>query len=194
MSLEQIVTSFGYPAILLGTFLEGETILIIGGFLAHDGYLDLPRVILTAFAGTLLGDQLFFYIGRWKGPAAVAARPRWSARAKRLSGILQRHQNWVILGFRFLYGLRTITPFVLGASGIAPLRFLVLNVLGAAVWAIAFGLLGYGVGQTLHLILADVKRYEMLLAAVVLGAAATIWLIVRARRTLALPREDRRSR
>lgn len=59
MSLESLVTSYGYPAVLVGTFLEGETILVLAGFLAHRGYLDLPLVILTAFLGTFTGDQLF---------------------------------------------------------------------------------------------------------------------------------------
>jgi membrane protein DedA with SNARE-associated domain len=186
MSLEQIVATFGYPAVLLGTFLEGETILIIGGFLAQHGYLELPWVVVCAFTGTLAGDQLFVYLGRWKGMAAAAARPRWRARIDRLSRILRRHQNWVILGFRFLYGVRTVTPFVLGASGIAPLRFLVLNILGAAIWAVAFGAIGYAIGQTLGLVLADVKRYELLAAAVVLAAGVLVYLVVRTRRTLAL--------
>jgi membrane protein DedA with SNARE-associated domain len=52
------------PGILVGAFLEGETLLVIAGFLAHRGYLGLPFVIAAAFAGTLAGDQLYFHIGR----------------------------------------------------------------------------------------------------------------------------------
>ena len=47
----------------------------------------------------------------------------------------------MILGFRFVYGLRTVTPFVLGAAGTRPGRFLALNALGAAAWSVAVGLL-----------------------------------------------------
>lgn len=67
MNLEEVVTHYGYIGILIGTFLEGETILIIAGFLAHRGYLELPFVIVAAFFGSLIGDQLYFYIGRFKG-------------------------------------------------------------------------------------------------------------------------------
>ncbi len=184
MNLEQLVSQYGYLAILIGTFLEGETILLIGGFLAHARYLELPWVIVAAFVGTLSGDQLFFYIGRWKGPGAVAARPRWKARAERIAAILRRHQNWLILGFRFLYGLRSVSPFVFGASGIHPVRFLVLNIIGAGIWAVAFGVLGYALGQTVHALLADVKRYERLVVAVVIALVGMAWLLLRLRKML----------
>ena len=38
INLEPLVSTYGYPALLVGTFLEGETILVIAGFLAHRGY------------------------------------------------------------------------------------------------------------------------------------------------------------
>ncbi len=65
MTLESFIQTYGYLALLVGTFLEGETILVLAGFAAHLGYLNLPWVILVAFVGTLSGDQLFFYLGRW---------------------------------------------------------------------------------------------------------------------------------
>ena len=75
--------------------------------------------------------------------------------------MLNKHQVLLILGFRFLYGLRTVTPIVLGASRISPLRFLVLNVLGALTWTIVIGVMGYMFGHTLEVIIGDVKRYEL---------------------------------
>ena len=50
-------------AVILGTFLEGETILVLAGLAAHQGYLSLSGIILAAFAGSLCGDQLFFFWG-----------------------------------------------------------------------------------------------------------------------------------
>jgi membrane protein DedA with SNARE-associated domain len=40
MTLESILDPYGYLAVLVGTFLEGETILVLGGFAAHRGYLQ----------------------------------------------------------------------------------------------------------------------------------------------------------
>ena len=60
MDLQSIIENYGYAAILIGTFLEGETILALAGLAAHQGYLALTWVILAAFLGSLCGDQLFF--------------------------------------------------------------------------------------------------------------------------------------
>lgn len=80
--MEQLVTDYGYLAILIGTFLEGEVILVIGGFLVHRGYLDLPVVIAVAFIGTLVGDQLYFNLGRTRGKRFTAKNGPWGNDAK----------------------------------------------------------------------------------------------------------------
>ena len=86
----------------------------------------------------------------------------------------------MIFGFRFLYGLRTVTPIALGASRIAPLRFLILNILGALTWTIVIGVMGYMFGHTLEVIIGDVKRYELWLF---IGLAA-LGVIIRTVRLL----------
>jgi membrane protein DedA with SNARE-associated domain len=177
VSFENFVESYGYLAILIGTFVEGETIVVLGGFLAHRGYLDLPAVWLAAFAGTFGADQLFFYIGRFHGAGFLDRRPAWHAKSQRVFELLHRHQIWVILGFRFLYGLRTVTPLIIGASRISPWRFFVLNGLGAAVWAVALGTLGYFVGQAMETLLGEMKRYELPVLGGIIGAGVVIWAI-----------------
>lgn len=177
MVLEALITQYGYAAIGVGAFFEGETVLIMGGFAAHRGYLELPWVIFYAFLGTLSGDQLYFYLGRIKGVQMIEKRPVWQKRSQKVFSLLKNHQTWLILGFRFLYGIRTVTPFIIGASGISPLRFLILNVLGAALWAIVIGTMGYLFGHTLEIILGNIKQYELLIFAVLAGMGLFIWLI-----------------
>jgi len=173
MSLEALIVQYGYLALFVGTFLEGETILIIAGYLAQEGLLDLPLVIVSAFLGTFAGDQTFFFLGRWKGVSFLARRPSWRRNTERAFALLNRHQVGVILGFRFLYGIRNVTPFVIGSSGLHPARFFVLNCLGAATWAIAFGSMGYHLGTFAETVLRDVKKYER----VGLGAFCAIALV-----------------
>jgi membrane protein DedA with SNARE-associated domain len=177
MSLENLIHNYGYLAILIGTFLEGETILLLGGLTAKLGYLKLPWVITCAFFGTLAGDQLFFFLGRYRGAAFLQRRPSWRQRAAKVDDILQRHRIPIILGFRFLYGLRTVTPFVIGMSRIPILEFMILNILGAAVWAIVIGGLGYIFGHGLELLLGDIRRYEIEILGLALVAGVLIWLI-----------------
>jgi len=177
MSLEELITTYGYAAVGIGSFLEGETVLVLGGFAAHRGYLELPWVIVSAFLGSLFGDQLYYFIGRIKGKSILEKRPRWKAKSEKVFSLLHKHQILLILGFRFLYGLRTVTPFVIGASKITPTRFIILNILGAAIWAVIVGGMGYLFGYTLKIFIDNVKKYELLVFAGLTGVGIIIWLL-----------------
>lgn len=177
MALEQLIDSYGYIAVLVGTFLEGETVLVLGGIASKLGYLELPWVIACAFTGTLFGDQLFFFLGRYRGQAFLEKRPLGQSRADKVHRIMESHRIPIILGFRFLYGLRTVTPFVIGMSSIPFAEFAVLNVIGAAVWASVIGVLGYIFGHGLELILGNLMHYEMEILAAVLLTGLVTWII-----------------
>ena len=174
--LEEIVTRFGYPAVFIGTCLEGETILIVAGFVAHQGYLKLSWVILAAFIGSLAGDQFAFFLGRYKGGPMLERHPSWQAKAIKADRLIARHAVWIMLGFRFMYGMRTITPFIIGTTRISTLRFLALNVAGALVWAIAISCLGYLCGTTAETLLQNVRRVEHWIALVIICVGAAAWL------------------
>jgi membrane protein DedA with SNARE-associated domain len=61
--LESFLAKYGYLAILLGSVFEGETIMIMGGFSAHRGYLDLlPWVVLAGFAGNFIQNQVYLQL------------------------------------------------------------------------------------------------------------------------------------
>lgn len=177
MNLEEVVTHYGYIGILIGTFLEGETILIIAGFLAHRGYLELPFVIVAAFFGSLIGDQLYFYIGRFKGREFIRKKSNWKSKTNHVFRLLNKYHILFILGFRFLYGIRTVAPFALGASSISPIRFLVLNIAGALVWAIVIGMLGYYFGYAIEMLIGEIKQYEEWVVIGLLLFGTAVWVL-----------------
>jgi membrane protein DedA with SNARE-associated domain len=160
--------------LFVGTFLEGETILIIAGIAAQDGTPNIILVILAAFAGSLSGDQTWFFVGRCKGKAFLARRPAWQQRADKVFRILERHHVLLLLGFRFLYGLRNVTPFALGMSEVRTFRFILLNTIGAAIWALSFGMAGYLLGAAIEDVL---KHYKIPVLVGLCVAVAIVWLL-----------------
>lgn len=166
--LADLIERFGYLVVFVGTFFEGETVLVIGGFAAHLGHLYLPGVMLAAFLGSYAGDQLWFHLARRYGRQWLARRPRLLAKVDRVHHRLGRHADWFVLTFRFLYGIRSVGPMALAMSGYPPRRFLVLNGIAAAVWAIAVGWAGYLFGEAFELMLGKVKDVQLK----ILGAAA----------------------
>jgi membrane protein DedA with SNARE-associated domain len=175
--MESLIEHYGYWGILLGSFLQGETILILGSFAAHQGYLELPRVILCAFAGTLLSDQLLFFLGAQHSQALLKRCPTWTPRIGKLHQQISRHKIPIILAFRFWYGFRFITPFALGMSKVPWLAFIFFNIFGAILWAVVIGYAGYLFGHALSIILGKLKHFEALVLAGLALLGATIWLI-----------------
>jgi len=175
MTAEAFVSTYGYAALFVGTFLEGEFILVIGGVLAHSGHLELFWVIIAAFLGSLSGDQFYFFMGRLKGRQILARKPRWKARADRVEEMLHRYRAIFLMGFRFVYGIRTATPFAVGMSSVPTLYFLTLNTAGALLWAAAIGSGGYFFGAALEALLRDIERYEMWAALAIASLALAAW-------------------
>ena len=163
MSLETFFGTYGYPALLAGTFFEGETFLVLAGFAASLGYLDIPWVILVAFVGTFSGDQVFFYLGRRHSvmvQSFLDYYPAWQNRIGRVQGLIERYQTALVFVFHFLYGLRIAFLLVIGLSRIPAGRFFVLNFVSALVWAIVIGMVGYLFGSALAMIIGDLKDLE----------------------------------
>jgi membrane protein DedA with SNARE-associated domain len=175
---ESLITDWGYAAIALGAFVEGETVLLAAGALAQRGLVSLPLVVLCGIAGSVGWSQLWFHLGRRFGRAALERRPAWQARSDDMQRWLTRYEHLFVLGFRFISGVGTAAPVLLGASGYHRRRFTALDTLGAGLWAAAFGSTGYGIGVGLRRLLG--RGGGLLeLVAVVVTVAATVGLGLR---------------
>jgi membrane protein DedA with SNARE-associated domain len=186
MSVEVMIMTYGYPVVIAGALLEGETIVLTAGFLAHRGYMSLPLVILLAFIGGFAGDQLFFHVARKSGVPFLARSPLWKSRLGRVRLLLDRFGTLFVVGFRFLYGLRIATPVILGMTGYSARRFILLNAVGAILWAASVPATGYLLGHVLGL-LVDIKKYEKWVAAGILAVGIVAWFINRIRIRKAKP-------
>lgn len=174
--IESLIEQYGYVAIVVGAFLEGETIVVLGGFAAHRHLLTLPGVMISAFAGAIASDQLFFFLGRRHGDRLLARFPRWKPGVSRVRRLLNRYHMVLIVLFRFLYGLRNITPFALGMSDVPTARFVTLNMCGAAVWAVSVTLVGWSVGEAAHQFLGHLQQYERTVGGAIIAVGLALWL------------------
>jgi membrane protein DedA with SNARE-associated domain len=178
----ELIEKYGYVAVFVGAFLEGETLLVIAGFLAASGgYLDLGAIIACGFAGGLAGDQTYFYLGRARGRQFLDHRESWRPRVAWLEALFTRHATLLMLGYRFMYGVRLVTPMFLGAFRVGRLRFLAFNVVNASAWATIVVGLGYLFGEVVTDVFDQIRRYELLLVALLAVIGIAIWLLLRIR-------------
>lgn len=175
--MEELISTYGYPAIVAGTFFEGETIVLVAGYLANRGYLALQGVAICAFLGSWAGDTLYFFVGRRWGGRLLQRYPARRPAADRALRMLHRYHVVFILSFRFIYGLRTVSPFVIGMSEVPATRFVLLNMLASAIWASAFSVGGYLLGTVLEAMLKKAERFEAFVIGGLVVAGLVGWLV-----------------
>lgn len=186
MTLEYapLIEKYGYLATFLGTVLEGESLLILSGLAAHRGYLSFLLVVLVGALGGMLGDMAFFLLGRHYGNDLLARFPRFAPAAGRVHRMIERHSAATILGVRFMYGLRTAGPAIIGTTRVPFVEFALLNSLGAALWSACWAGAGYVLGKAAEQLLGDLARVERELFGVVIVAivfAVVAYYVWRAR-------------
>lgn len=170
IDLPGLIEAYGYWAVLVGAFLEGETILALAGLAASRGYLDFYTVVAVALIAGFAGDQFYFFVGRYNGARILARFPDAEARAHRFDALLSRWHAPLIIAIRFMYGLRIVGPILLGMGRCPAWKFVVFNFIGAAIWAPLVASIGYVFGTIVKSVLSDVERYEIWLFAAVVGA------------------------
>ena len=176
--IEVLLAQYGLVAVFIGTFFEGEIVVIAGGLLARLDFLYLKEVLITAFVATFLGDQFFFYLGRKKGIAFLEKKGRkhWRKRAEKVHDLIHNHQNKILFGYRFLYGLRIPTLFAIGTSELSTKKFVLLNLLNSVIWSCLFVFGGYFFGDLFTLIIDNIKTYERELFIGVGIVALIVWV------------------
>jgi membrane protein DedA with SNARE-associated domain len=174
--LKEYLQVHGYWVLFLGTFLEGETILIFAGFLACEGYLSIWGVILAAFAGSCLGDQFYFHLGRLKGPFFLKLFTCFARKFRKGLRLIERYGSFVAFVSRFTYGFRIVLPVILGMTTFKSGRFLVLNIASALSWAVLFSCAGFLFGKGASLFVDNLERYQPYLLLILAACTGSLWL------------------
>jgi membrane protein DedA with SNARE-associated domain len=179
------IRDYGSAAVAVGILLEdfglpapGETMLITGAILASRGTIDITWLLLAAWLGAVIGDNIGWCIGHWGGQRLMV---RYGSRVgitqqklARVEGFFARYGDVVIVFARFVVLLRQFNGIVAGTLGMHWARFLVLNAIGAALWVGWWGLIAYFLGRSVLRFIEQAGQIENLLFVL----AAVILLIV----------------
>ncbi|MES2252694.1 MAG: DedA family protein [Pseudomonadota bacterium] len=175
------VHNWGYIAVFLGSLVEGESVILTASAMARLGHLSILKVGLIAFVGTLIADQGLYLVGWFYGDAIFARFPKLKHKSARAFELLHKYDILFIISCRFIYGIRIISPIVIGAARVKPLRFMPLNFVSAAVWAAISCTGGYMLGAIMLEAFQHFHMVQKYLIFGVLGLLALIFIIVQIR-------------
>ena len=169
LEMEKFINEFGYIALMVGTFFEGETAILTASSLIYRGLFEFPFTVLAAFFGSFVSDWIYYLIGRLNGKMFIAKRPKIEAKVKPITDFFHRHKFQILFSYRFLYGFRVVIPLVIGMSGLPPLRYLFYTIVTGLIWATTISTAGYWAGRLLTI---EVKTFENNFLYIMLGFAA----------------------
>lgn len=163
MTIDALIQNYGYWIVFFGAAIEGESIILAASAMAATGELSIVKIGILTFLGTLIGDQGIYLLGMFFGEKihgwVLKKFPKFQEPMEKALDFLNRNRIAYILSFRFIYGIRIISPFIIGLQGVPFGLFSSLNVVAALVWTVLSCALGYAVGLSLGLVLGSFVKY-----------------------------------
>ena len=151
--------SITYILFFLGIFLEGELILLSAVIAAHQGFLNIWLVVAFAILATIISDVVYFNLGKHKAKKWLA-KSKFAAKYEVVQNRLIKNRTKMLLTYRFLYGMRIITPFVLGTQEVTFLKFIKYSIISTLIWCFLFVALGYAFGEVIINSLKHIQQIE----------------------------------
>ncbi len=175
---QHLIEQYGYWAVFIWTFIEGETVFVAAAALTAVGILEPWKVIIVAASGAFSGHAFFFTLGRWKGLSIIESMPFLQRHYSKVNVILDKYAHWSIFIFQYLYGTRIVAALLFGCSSISSWRFYLLQVVNCISWSFVV----YAVGHTLGMAgLAILNRFGVfgLITALIVAVCVGLMIYLR---------------
>jgi membrane protein DedA with SNARE-associated domain len=192
--IKEIAEKYGYLSVFTGILLEnlgiplpGETITIVGGFLAGSGELNYWIVLASAASGAFLGGVCGYFIGKsggWVLMQKIAKVFRVSdKKLEEIKGKFAENAVKAVFFGRFIALLRIFASPMAGVVEMPLPKFLGVNLASSLSWAAIMTGIAYTVGKfvSLEQLIAWVGQFAivaLLIAAAWIGVP--LWLESRA--------------
>lgn len=151
-----LIAKYGYVILFLYSLGGGFIALVGASVLSFAGKMDLSLSIFVAIVANFLGDWLLFYIARYQKSMMQPYLTQHRRKLALVHILMRKYGSIIIVVKKYIYGLKTLVPLAIALTPYSLAKFNLYNAIGAIVWGISIGLLGYFSGGIL------IKGFEML--------------------------------
>lgn len=170
--------SFGYLILFLYSMGGGYIAILTAAVLANIGKLDLSLSIMIAISGNALGSSLFAVFARTQ---QAEVRKMFAKHKRKIAymQIMVKKYDWgLFLISKYLHGIRTFVPIAVGISQYNIAKFIIINCVGAVIWGISLGIIGYYASGFFLQVIQVLLAYPYLLPAAFIGIVLFIVFIL----------------
>ena len=180
--LSHLAEAWAYVTLGASGIITEEAAPIVGGFAAHEGHLGLVRVMIACAIGTWVGALLLYALGRWRGKW-VRKRFRRAGRYVTRMLVFVRRSPWrSAFAVRFAFGARIVLPLACGAARLRLPIYVIGTAIASVIWSVAFTFVGWLFGETALLMLGHIRKYEDVVAALLVVGVVLVFIVVVRRR------------
>ncbi|WDL74190.1 DedA family protein [Helicobacter winghamensis] len=151
-----LIAKYGYVILFLYSLGGGFIALVGASVLSFAGKMDLSLSIFVAIVANFLGDWLLFYMARYQKSMMQPYLTQHRRKLALVHILMRKYGSIIIVVKKYIYGLKTLVPLAIALTPYSLAKFNLYNAIGAIVWGISIGLLGYFSGGIL------IKGFEML--------------------------------
>lgn len=161
--------NFGYLILFLYCMGGGYVAIITAGVFASIGKLDLSLSIILAIIGNTLGSSLFALLARFQRKDITRILKKHRRKIAYMQVMIRRYDWMLLLVSKFIHGARTFVPLAVGISAYNMVKFLAINFLGAIIWGISLGFLGFYASGFFLEIIKVLLKYPYLMPVAFIG-------------------------
>lgn len=185
-TIQEIAQHYGYWAVFGGILLEnlgiplpGETVTLVGGFLAGSGQLNYWFVLSSAILGAVIGGTCGYWIGRYAGWSFLLKLGSFlripETKLEEIKAQFAQNAGKAVFFGRFIALLRVFSGLLAGIAEMPFGQFFLYNLVGAIAWASVMVTLAFFVGRVIALeqLIAWVGQFTLVAFGLVIA-----WLFI----------------
>ncbi len=158
---------FAESGLFFGFFFPGDSLLFTAGFLASQGYLNFPILVVGCFLAAVFGDNIGYAFGKRVGVRLFSREDSFWFHKRHLNSAERFYEKYgakTIVLARFVPIVRTFAPIVAGIGSMKYEKFLLYNAIGGFAWAVGITTAGFFLGK----VIPGVDKYLLPILAVII--------------------------
>ncbi|PAF43033.1 DedA family protein [Helicobacter sp. 11S03491-1] len=178
-SFQDSFQTWGYLILFLYCMGSGYVGIVIAGILSSLGSMDIGISIVVAFLGNTFGSSVLVFLGRYQKSEILKYFSKHRRKMALAHIWLKKYGTWLIFVNKYIYGVKTIIPIAIGLSKYNMRKFLILNAISCAIWAILIGMVSFFASEFIKKIFTHINHMPYLMPIIFIVIVFFVWILLK---------------